>query len=72
MKIGIGNSTVEQDIIYTMDNDLFVTYIIDKYGMLENEVYNFIKKCIVEYADIIIDLFRDILEELLKDKVYSI
>ena len=70
LKIGIGNSTIEQDLIYTMDNDLFVTYIMDKYSMSEIEVNDYIKKCIKEYADIIIDLFRDILEELLKDKIY--
>jgi len=72
LKIGIGNSTIEQDLIYTMDNDLFITYMMDKYSMSDTEVYDYIKKCITEYADIIIDLFRDVLEELLKDKVYTI
>jgi hypothetical protein len=69
-KIGICESKQEKDIIYTIDMDLFMTYLISKYQKTEVELYDLMDKAIKDYTNIIIKLFTKILAELVKNEIY--
>ena len=71
-KIGIGYSSIEQDLIYTIDNALLITFMMDKYKLDELAMYDFIKQSITDYTDDIIDLFRDVLEDLISEMAYVV
>jgi len=71
LRIGFASSTVEKDIIYTLEDGILISYLMKKYNLDELSMYNKVIDSVMEYTDILLKLFNKILEELMKGKVYT-
>jgi len=70
MKIGMLASTREEDIVYTIEDEILMSYLMREFNKTENEVFDLIIESISKYVQELLNLFNSILFELVDSKIY--